>query len=393
MEESIKKPRMTEADNNDKDIISNLPENIDDRERFSLKTARKTSFVNFVDRIFILSRPLQLKRVRLLCRQKYGERRMMTWISAALMRNVEDLEIVYECKGGVIPRCLFECRPLSKLKLQLPSTFRPVQNWFSNLKVLHLATVRILNEHDTSQLKFSFPVLETLELIDCTWSKVNFVEINAPALTELKVSQCSRVFGADHCHIKISGAKLQKMGFHYYFGANFELSESSVFSAIVDRRHYEISQSKQGPPLPIFNLLKRLECTILVIEAFLEFLHLAPFLEWIKLDVRDLHFYDYDSVESIPSCIVSHLKEVEFCGFKGERPHVRLADFLLKNAVELKKMSGLSRKRSVEGQEGIGFWANLRKVFRDGDFKVDSWVKNMDDFKRFLVLSVDVLVY
>lgn len=122
MEENIqiesnvgKKPRMAETDG--EDIISKLPESINSRilsllptkyvlrtcvlskewefkwtniynidiidaEPFSLRTIRKESVVNFVDRIFILSRASTLKRFRLWFVEKYDAHRMIKWISA-----------------------------------------------------------------------------------------------------------------------------------------------------------------------------------------------------------------------------------------------------------------------------------------------------------------------
>lgn len=84
---------------------------------------------------------------------------MITWISAALMRNIEDLEIAYKYEGVVLPRRIFDCVSLTNLKLQLTCTFRPLRNWFSNLKVMCLADVEILNEHapNITQLIFNFP--------------------------------------------------------------------------------------------------------------------------------------------------------------------------------------------------------------------------------------------
>ncbi|XP_073024705.1 F-box/FBD/LRR-repeat protein At2g26030-like isoform X3 [Primulina eburnea] len=330
---------------------------INDVQRFSHKRTRKTSVVNFVDRIFILSRNASLKRFRLLCQQKYDARRMVTWISAALMRNVEDLEIVY-----------------------------------------------------------TFEVLETLELRDCKWLKVDFVEINAPSLTEFNVS--SNVSEIENCQMKISAAKLVKCAVSGLSLGIFDLSASSVSCASVGFMSYAcdlqgirknglharlllkgcsglnhlqlltdimeaIDQSKQGPPLPKFNMLKRLEIsTRCKIEAFLEFLHSTPYLERLRLNMWDCDDYDYDSFEPIPSCIVSHLSEVEFNGFNGMKPHVHLADFFLKNALELKKMSGLFRKKCEERRGEKNFWARLKKVFGDGNFEVDSEIKNMADFER-----------
>ncbi|XP_073282819.1 F-box/LRR-repeat protein At4g14103-like [Primulina huaijiensis] len=282
MEENIqiesnvgKKPRMAETDDTGEDIISKLPEsiisrilsllptkqvlqtcvlskeweykwasiyNIDiiDAEGFSRRTTRKKSVVNFVDRIFILSRASTLKRFRLWFVEKYDAHRMITWISAALMRNVEDLTIFYGHEGVVLPRCLFDCITLTKLWLHLPCTFRPVQNWISNLEVLYLDQVEILNDHapNTSQLIFNFPVLGTLELRDCKWLKVNFVEIKAPALTEFNVARYRDPSEVENCQIKISGAKLLKFGFHGYCVENLDLSASSVFSAAVDYQSF-----------------------------------------------------------------------------------------------------------------------------------------------------------
>ncbi|XP_073023630.1 F-box/LRR-repeat protein At4g14103-like isoform X1 [Primulina eburnea] len=461
MEENIqiesnvgKKPRMAETDDTGDDIISKLPEsiisrilsllptkhvlktcvlskeweykwasiyNIDiiDEEGFSHRTTRK-NIVNFVDRIFILSRASTLKRFRLWFVEKYDAHRMITWISAALVRDVEDLTIFYGHEGVVLPRCLFDCIPLRKLWLHMPCTFRPVQNWVSNLEVLYLDQVIILNDHapNTSQLIFNFPVLGTLELRDCKWLKVNFVEINAPALTEFNVAHYRDLSEVENCQIKISGAKLLKFGFHGYFVDNLDLSASSVFSAAVDYQYFVhnlqgfqkngslaclllkgcsglnhlqlsgdtveaiIAQSKQGHPLPEFNMLKRLEiCSQCNIEAFLEFLRLTSSIEWIKLSMLQWTDYDYDLVESMPCCIVSHIKEVEFDGFNGEQTHVHLADFLLKNAAELKKMVGLSRRRSEEKEVESLFWEKLKRAFANGDLEVDSSVKNMADFE------------
>lgn len=48
--------------------------------------------------------------------------------------------------------------------------------------------------------------------------------------------------------------------------------------------------------------------------------------------------YDYNAVESIPSCIVSHLKKVEFVGFGGDADQFNLARFLLKNGSRLEEL-------------------------------------------------------
>ncbi|XP_073271596.1 F-box/LRR-repeat protein At4g14103-like [Primulina huaijiensis] len=464
MDESIqidsngdKKPRVDAADNDGgQDFISNMPESIisqilsllptkdalrtcvlskdweykwtgiyniyiNDVDRFSLRSTRKTSVVNCVNRIFILSRNSNIRRFCLFCHQKYDTRRMITWISSALMRNVEELEIVYKYEGVVVPRCLFYCTRLTSLKLQMPCTFRPIQNWFSNLKVLYLAQVEILNEHapNTNQLVFNFPILETFKLERCRWLNVTFVEIHAPSLTNFYVQKNSDLPEVDSFQIKISRAKLGKFEFHGSCLEKFDLSASSVFCASIDFHGYyqdiqairknglngqlllkkcsglnhlqlsgamveAIVQSKQGSPLPRLNMVKHLEIfTSCSSEAFLEFLHSMPSLERVRLNVWLWDDYDYALVELIPSCILSHLKEVQFNGFKGEQRHVHMADFLLRNAGGLKKMSGLSRKKCEENQAEKNFWTRLKVAFRNGDFEVASSRKNMANMAEF----------
>ncbi|XP_073021794.1 F-box/LRR-repeat protein At4g14103-like isoform X3 [Primulina eburnea] len=361
-----KKRRITYDENNGEDIISYLPEcitsrilsllptkdalrtcvlskdwehkwtgiyniDINDGILFVLKKTRKTSFINFVDRIFFLSRNSTLKRFSLRCHLEYKAHRMISWISAALMRNVADLEIVYHDDDVVLPGRLFSCTSLTTMKLKWPCFFRvSAQNLFSSLKSLYLERTKFLGEcvPSTSKLVFDFPALETLELQNCEWLRVNLVEINAPAL--------------------------------------------SMFKAVV--------QSNQRPLLPKFNMLKRLEVfTKCNSGALLELLHAMPFLKSIVLEMWCWDDYDYDEVESLPSCIVSHLKEVRFRSFSKSLPDYRMAQFLWTNALRLKKIVGLCRESSEERQRKKMFgqvreeseekeieniWAKLKTVFK-----------------------------
>ncbi|XP_073021781.1 F-box/LRR-repeat protein At4g14103-like isoform X4 [Primulina eburnea] len=440
-----KKRRITYDENNGEDIISYLPEfitsrilsllptkdalrtcvlskdwehkwtgiyniDIDDDMRFVLKKTRKTSFINFVDRIFFFSRNSTLKRFSLQCRLEYKAHRMISWISAALMRNVEDLEIVYNDEVVVSPGRLFNCTSLTTMKLKWPCIFRvSSQNLFSSLKSLYLDRTKFQGEcvPSTSKSVFDFPVLETLELENCKWLKVNLVEINAPALSMFKVVCYSYLPEVDKCQIKFSKAKLGKCEFAGRFVEDFDFSATSVFSATIDIRsirkigsqaglllqgfcglnHLKMSgdvveavvESNQGPLLPKFNMLKRLEVlTKCNSGALLELLHAMPFLESIVLQMWCWEDYDYDEVESLPSCIVSHLKEIRFSSFCKSLPEYRMVEFLWTNALRLKKIVGLRGESSEErqrkkmfGQVGEeseekeieNFWAKLKTVF------------------------------
>ncbi|XP_073126173.1 F-box/LRR-repeat protein At4g14103-like isoform X2 [Henckelia pumila] len=358
-----KKRRTTYDENNGQDIISNLPESItsrilsllptkdalrtcvlskdwehkwtgiynidvNDDVRFVLKKTRKTSFINFVDRIFFLSQNSSLKRFGLRCRFVYNAHRMISWISAALMRNVEDLDIVYNDDNVVLPGRLFDCKSLTIMKLRCPCIFRvSAQNLFSSLKSLCLAQTRVRGEHvpGTSKLVFEFPALEKLELLNCKWLKMSFVEISAPALSQFKMGLQARLL------------------FKGFSG----LKDLKIPGLVVEA----VTQSDQMPPLPSFNMLKRLEVfTKCNSGSLLKLLHVMPFLESIVLAMCFWNDYDYDEVESVPSCIVSHLRRVRFSSFSQRLPDYRMAQFLCTNALQLKKIEGLRRESSEERQ-------------------------------------------
>ncbi|XP_073287037.1 F-box/FBD/LRR-repeat protein At3g14710-like isoform X4 [Primulina huaijiensis] len=393
-----KKRRITYDENNGEDIISYLPEcitsrilslmptkdalrtcvlskdwehkwtgiyniDINDDIRFVLKKTRKMSFINFVDRIFFLSRNSTLKRFRLWCHLQYKAHRMISWISAALMRNVADLELVYQDDDVVLPSRLFNCTSLTTMKLQWPCFFRvSAQNLFPSLKSLYLDRTKFLGEcvPSTSKLVFDFPVLETLELQNCKWLKVNLVEINAPVLSVFKVICYSDLREVDKCQIKFCKAKLVKCEFFGHFVEDFDFSATSVFSATID-----------------IHLIRKIGLQAgLLLKGFCGLNHLkisGEVVEWYWDD------YDYDEVESLPSCIVSHLKEVQFRSFSKTLPDYRMAQFLWTNALRLKKIVGLRRESSEERQrkkmfghvreeseekEIENFWAKLKTVFK-----------------------------
>lgn len=65
--------------------------------------------------------------------------------------------------------------------------------------------------------------------------------------------------------------------------------------------------------------------------------------------------YDYDTVESIPSCIASSLEEIELLNITAIKNAFQLAKFLLKTAVNLKKfhVTSLYEKVKVEVTKDI----------------------------------------
>lgn len=61
--------------------------------------------------------------------------------------------------------------------------------------------------------------------------------------------------------------------------------------------------------------------------------------------------YDYEGMESVPSCIVSRLEEVKLDWFTSTGPELYFVTFLLKVCAQLKKLSVSPKRRSqVDGE-------------------------------------------
>ncbi|KAL3813677.1 hypothetical protein ACJIZ3_014945 [Penstemon smallii] len=349
------------------------------------RTGTKTVFVNFLERLLLLSQ--NVKSFQLSLSNKYALNRMTAWISAVLMRNVENFELTYLKDGIVLPRGLLNCTSLRKLKLRLlSSTFRvPTENCFPNLAILHLEGVEILyTPSSTEPLKFIFPVLETCVLKKCKWSNVKIVELYAPALTIFKSHPPEDAQVNDYS-IKIHGAKLIKFESSSNVLETFDMSNSRIAYATLlnSFRKYgpylmnrdqddlqllekgglqvrmllkgfsclkelelsgdvakAIAQSKHGVPLSRYNTLERLVIFSGSGETLLELLQAAPSLKYLVINEGIWVHYDYDAVQVVPMCISNSLEEVKFNSFdfSGKKPEFYLAEFLLKNAILLKKM-------------------------------------------------------
>ncbi|GMP65445.1 hypothetical protein CsSME_00026230 [Camellia sinensis var. sinensis] len=111
-----------------------------------------------------------------------------TWISAAIIRNVQDLELHNLIENNVmLPDCLFTSKTLVTLTLcevflDVPDLVR-----FPNLKILNLDSVEYEDEDSLQKLFSGCPVLEQLNLERCILDKQQVVSVSVSTLKRLKV--------------------------------------------------------------------------------------------------------------------------------------------------------------------------------------------------------------
>jgi hypothetical protein len=152
--------------------------------------------------------------------------RVYTWISTAVKHNVQELNIELDNFEGEfsLPYCLFTCKTLTSLSLNMWYILKlPTTICFSNLKILTMEYVTFPNEYLTQQLFSGLPVLEELELKNCSWGGLKFVSISAPKLHSLSIFETKMPDAnfwnySDVCQVMIVGDSLKEF---YYKGILF----------------------------------------------------------------------------------------------------------------------------------------------------------------------------
>ncbi|KAI3951490.1 hypothetical protein MKX01_018606 [Papaver californicum] len=98
-----------------------------------------------------------------------------------------------------------------------------------------------------------------------------------------------------------------------------------------------------GTSLRTFNSLT---CLVLAwmsclnIRKLFDFLHNSPILESLVFDKSICHDTDDGLInDSVPRCMLLHMKSVEFNNYNGSTSDMYVLDFFLKNALVLQKMT------------------------------------------------------
>ena len=165
-----------------------------DFDMYSLaKRKRKRKlFMNFVERVLYLRDSSVLQRFTLCYDVLQDASRVNSWISVAVRHNVQVLSIKLRNfeDGFSLPYVLFTCKALKSLHLCMPCILNlPTTIWFSNLKILTIKNVTFSDECLTQQFFSGLPVLEKLQLEDCSWGSLKVVRISATNLRFLSVQE------------------------------------------------------------------------------------------------------------------------------------------------------------------------------------------------------------
>ncbi|KAL6177253.1 hypothetical protein ACLB2K_048779 [Fragaria x ananassa] len=308
-------------------------------------------FAQFVNRVLLFRFSGDIHRFRLVTKDMDDVSLIYAWISTAIRRNVVEFDLTVQ-RSTVppfeIPKSLFMCSTLVRFKLWLHRGIRVMtptsSNCFPSLKFLHV-TVRFPDSDSMEKLFSRLPVLEEL-IIDGNFveSTTSNLDISAPKLKRLQTEL--RVFNHDMHFANFNAKCLHKAKIDFFDVE--ELKKHDYFLGLADRIHqifagiYDAKYLTVKAPLlaaldighqhllPMFNNLNYLELqlhTCLCLHSLATVLKISPHLEHPKISRNRKQMYanvdegelepGWDELESVPVCLISHLKTICLWDFQG----------------------------------------------------------------------------
>lgn len=345
----------------------------------------KSQFLNFVEGALSFRDLSPLKVFSLSCYVAEGESRVNTWIDAAVRRKVQELCLclVVEIDRPVeytLPYGVFRCETLVKFHLEMFYNFRvPSEVCLPNLKVLTLDFVGFVNDISFEKL-LSCPSLEELSLKSCRCGQIEVLNIGAPNLLKLSIFEPEFFAGLNrHCQLRIHGVRIKSLRYHgQYGGGDHTIScPSSLVEAVIvafypaeenpDRCADRVFKLLKGfsnverltlfyqglwdmneredllDSFPVFRSLTRLKFDIspvyLDCRALQVMLSRSPCLRSLVFARGLIEDSEMDgwTLDPVPECFLSSLKEVRICNFKAEDFELSAVRVLLGTAEVLEK--------------------------------------------------------
>lgn len=176
------------------------------------------SFMNFVNRVLLLSDVRCLERFRLRLKYFCNSDVVSTWICAIIKRNVPvvdlNCDLHYPCE---FPRVIFTSKTLVNLTLQGDFRLRiPTSVCLPSLKILNLVELHCENQDSAQNLLSGCPVLEELYMTGCEYHFANakIWNISVPTLKRLYVFRDTDWSNGDesddqYCKLVVNAPKLE----------------------------------------------------------------------------------------------------------------------------------------------------------------------------------------
>ncbi|KAI8570804.1 hypothetical protein RHMOL_Rhmol01G0065400 [Rhododendron molle] len=335
----------------------------------------------------MLHRDSAVHRFRLKLNHSYDVSRVNGWIGDMLLRNVQEIDLSIRMEDStLLPQDLFTCRTLVVLKLDIDCDMNvPASVSLPSLKILHFLCIKFVDDDSINRFLFGCPVLKELNMTACVGEGVSVINVVAPTLTSLNmhnVISCNYA-NPDHgfeCRIVLDTPALLYLTifdscadgfavgslphlikaditiFAVYTDPNPIIAEAitDLFKGISNVRFLHLADSSleyidrcyaQVPNFPYLTDLELGERPAFIGWKFLpKLLENSPLLESLvfKEGIRDRNsgwpLY-WNPPQNVPSCLLSHLKEIEIRFFGGEKEEWKMVEYYLNNAKVLEKVN------------------------------------------------------
>ncbi|XP_058179356.1 F-box/LRR-repeat protein At4g14103-like isoform X2 [Rhododendron vialii] len=348
--------------------------------------AVQRSFTSFVCQVFMLHRDSAVQRFRLKLNHIYDISRVNGWIGDMLLRNVQEIDLsIRKEDSTLLPLDLFTCRTLAVLKLAIDCDMNvPTSVSLPNLKILHFVCITFVDDDSINRFLFGCPVLEELNMTACVGEGVKVINIVAPMLTSLNMlNVVSRHYmKPNHFfegRIVLDTPALLYLTIFDSCADGFELgslphlikaditiiaddySDPIISEAITDLlkgvsnvRFLHLADfslesidrcNSQVPKFPYLTDLALGERPFGIgWKSLPKLLENSPLLESLvfKEGIRDRDYgspLHWNPPQNVPSCLLSHLKEIEIRFFGGEKEEWEMVEYFLNNAKVLEKVN------------------------------------------------------
>ncbi|GAB2284661.1 hypothetical protein Dimus_039680 [Dionaea muscipula] len=345
----------------------------------------RPSFMNFVERVLSHRDIMSIKKFRLSCRVCWSLSRVNTWISAAVRRDLQELDLcLIVGKSFTLPHCVFTSQSMKKMKIKMNCALElPSSLSMPNLRFLHLSFVVLSDQYSINELFSNCPSLQDLWLEHCPRRNLRNIIISSPNLKSLKIEDASHFVyphESSDCFIQVKAPKLVSLDYFGDLSAEILVSDgaSLVYASVrvyglYDRQSESVHRAVQllqglqgvkrlrlytdvkflGPAenslhrhhhLPEFPNLTNMELSMEIhdhtFEAFVGFLKGMPRLEYLSFpEGLNHHWVRLSwSMISAPRCSFSSLKTVSLKNLHGNDMELDILNYLVDSAPTLERM-------------------------------------------------------
>ncbi|XVF03938.1 hypothetical protein REPUB_Repub05bG0036600 [Reevesia pubescens] len=280
-----------------------------------------------------------------------------------ILKAEEESEILF-LKPGIkkekdLPTVLFTSKSLVTVKLALLSTITvPINVFFPSLKTLELRHIRFVDGDSVQRLFAGSPMLEDSFIFECDLGNIRELNISNPSLKRLTIDVLAEILDPRHNFLFVinvpslvyfkyvefveKGYTIENM--HSLVKADICIS-LDVEEIYEDHHQRALAQLFQGIG-NVKSLYLTIDLDVLpVLSSVSGFLEFLPNLETLVLrdlvwnEVKNSQDAIWSPPEKVPSCLLFHLKEIEFQGFRGHRHLIEMIKYFLKNGRVLEKLT------------------------------------------------------